>query len=56
MLFSAVPGLLTLKTQLIKGVQANHIAHAQLFVGRPGTANLPLAIAYANYLNCENRG
>jgi DNA polymerase-3 subunit delta' len=56
MLFSAVPGLKALKKQLIKGVQANHIAHAQLFLGRPGTANLPLALAYANYLNCENRG
>lgn len=56
MLFSDVPGLSALKKQLIKGVQGNHIAHAQLFLGRAGTANLPLALAYANYLNCENRG
>lgn len=56
MLFADIPGLHDLKGQLIKGVKQNHIAHAQLFLGRPGTANLPMALAYANYLNCENRG
>ncbi len=56
MIFAEIPGLSSLKKQLIKGVQNNHIAHAQLFLGNAGTANLPMAIAYATYLNCENRG
>jgi len=56
MLFADVPGLNDLKQQLIKGVQQNHIAHAQLFLAKTGSANLPMALAYANYLNCENRG
>ena len=56
MLFADIPGLHELKQQLIKGVERGHIAHAQLFLGREGAANLPLALAYANYLNCQNRG
>ena len=31
------------------------MAHAQLFAGRPGTAVLPMALAYASYLMCENK-
>ncbi|GAA5020834.1 DNA polymerase III subunit delta [Marivirga lumbricoides] len=56
MTFAEIPGLDDLKKQLIKGVKNNHIAHAQLFLGNSGSANLPMAIAYATYLNCENRG
>lgn len=56
MLFADIPGLYDLKKQLIKGVKQNHIAHAQLFLGKAGTANLPMALAYANYLNCQNKG
>ena len=56
MLFSAIPGHKDLKKQLIQGVKSNHIAHAQLFLANPGAANLPLALAYATYINCENQG
>lgn len=56
MLFAEIPGHKDLKKQLIKGVQSNHIAHAQLFLANPGAANLPLALAYATYINCENQG
>jgi DNA polymerase-3 subunit delta' len=31
------------------------VSHAQLFCGEAGAGTLPLAIAYAQYLNCENR-
>ena len=31
------------------------MAHAQLFMGGEGGANLALALAYATYLNCENK-
>jgi len=53
MLFKDIPGLEETKAQLIKAVKNNHIAHAQLFLSKNGGANLPLALAYANYVNCE---
>ena len=40
---------------LLKSVQQNHVAHAQLFLRQEGSANLALALAYATYINCENR-
>jgi DNA polymerase III subunit delta' len=55
MLFKDIPGLETLKSTLIHSVEANHVAHAQLFHGGVGSANLALAWAYATYINCENR-
>ena len=32
------------------------VAHALLFQGKPGALSLPLALSYAAYLHCENRG
>ena len=55
MRFSDIPGLAQIKTLLIDAAKSNHIAHAQLFVGAAGALNLPLALAYATYLHCENR-
>lgn len=31
------------------------VAHALLFQGKPGALSLPLALAYAGYLHCQNR-
>src|SRR5687768_8160108 len=56
MKFSAIPGLTETKKLLTDSVQSNHIAHAQLFVGAEGALNLPLALAYATYLHCQNKG
>jgi DNA polymerase III subunit delta' len=56
MQFSAIEGLDEIKAHLIRGVKTGHVAHAQLFLSREGAANLPMAIAYATYLNCENPG
>jgi DNA polymerase-3 subunit delta' len=56
MKFSEIPGLSETKKLLIDSVQGNHIAHAQLFVGAEGALNLPLALAYATYLHCQNKG
>lgn len=53
MLFKDIPGLEETKKQLIQAVKNNHIAHAQLFLCKNGGANLPLALAYTTYLNCE---
>ncbi|WP_462253435.1 DNA polymerase III subunit [Ekhidna sp.] len=55
MQFSTIPGLYELKKQLISAYQRGKVAHAQLFAGRPGTAVLPMALAYASYLMCENK-
>lgn len=43
-----------LQKQLIRGVQEKRVAHAQLFLGSEGSGNLPLALAYAQYLCCTN--
>lgn len=54
MQFSQIVGLEDLKEHLIASVKNNHVAHAQMFLGKEGTANLALAQAYATYVNCEN--
>lgn len=55
MQFSEIIGHEETKRTLIRAVQTNHLAHAQLFDGPPGSANLALALAFATYVNCENR-
>jgi DNA polymerase III subunit delta' len=55
MQFSEIPGLLEVKAALINSVKNNHVAHAQLFAGVEGAAALPLALAYATYINCLER-
>ena len=54
MRFQDIPGLASTKNQLIEAVKGNHVAHAQLFVGGEGSANLAMALAFSTYLNCEN--
>jgi len=54
--FSDIPGLPDIKSTLIDSVRNQHIAHAQLFLGKPGALNLPLALAYATYIHCQNKG
>ncbi|RLD20446.1 MAG: DNA polymerase III subunit delta [Bacteroidetes bacterium] len=54
MRFSDIHGLELTKKQLITSVQRNQVAHAQLFSGVEGSALLPMALAYATYLNCTN--
>ncbi|GAB4126297.1 MAG: hypothetical protein OHK0045_18870 [Raineya sp.] len=55
MYFRDIFGLEEIKRTLIQAVQNNHVAHAQLFVGAEGSANLALALAYARYIHCENK-
>ncbi len=56
MKFEEIPALTEVKKLLTDAVKTNHSAHAQLFVGAEGALNLPLALAYATYLHCENKG
>ena len=55
MTFADIPNQLAVKQLLRQSVQRNHVAHAQLFRGNEGGAALALALAYAQYLNCEGR-
>ena len=55
MLFKDVIVEQPLKDQLISLVKETRISHAQLFLSPPGTHAFALAIAYAQFLCCENR-
>ena len=54
MRFVDIPGLNAEKEVLINAVKNNHVAHAQLFYGLSGGGSLPMALAYATYLNCQD--
>jgi len=55
MLFSQVIGHKELKGQLISQVNSGRIAHAQMFLGKEGSGNFQLALAFAQYVNCINK-
>jgi len=55
MIFAEIPNQSAVKQLLRQSVQRQHVAHAQLFRGQEGSAALALALAYAQYLNCEAR-
>ena len=55
MQFSQIIGLSHVKQSLIQSVTGSHVAHAQMFLGTAGSANMAMALAYASYINCENR-
>jgi len=56
MLFRNVVGQKELKADLIREINSDKISHAQLFSGKLGYGGLPLALAFAQYLFCENKG
>jgi DNA polymerase-3 subunit delta' len=56
MYFRDIIGLHDVKQHLIDSVQRGFIPHARIFHGPEGVGKLPLAIAYARYLNCAARG
>lgn len=55
MLFSEILGQDHIKNHLTHGVKNGRIPHAQLFVGPEGCGTLPMALAYAQYLLCNNK-
>lgn len=55
MRFADIIGQDGIKRHLIGTVKENRISHAQMFLGREGYGTLPLAIAYAQYINCQHR-
>ena len=54
--FRDVIGHENLKASLIRSVNSGNIAHAQLFSGIEGVGKFAIAIAYARYIHCTNRG
>lgn len=55
MQFSDIVGHHELKLSLIEQVKHNRVSHAQLFLGKEGGGNFQLALAFAQYVNCENK-
>lgn len=55
MQFKEIPGNNLVKEQLISAVKNNRISHAQIFTGDSGSAKLALTLAYATYINCDNK-
>ena len=53
--FSQIPGQQNIISNLIQTVKNDRVSHAQIFAGTEGGANLALALAYAKYINCEDR-
>ncbi|SHJ58206.1 DNA polymerase-3 subunit delta' [Maribacter aquivivus] len=54
MLFNEILGLSHIKKHLASSADAGRIPHAQLFVGPEGCGLLPMALAYAQYIICQN--
>ncbi|MDF2431004.1 MAG: polymerase subunit delta [Mucilaginibacter sp.] len=55
MQFKQIVGQDAIKQRLITSVKENRVSHAQLFLGPAGAGSLPLAVAYAQYLSCEDK-
>jgi DNA polymerase-3 subunit delta' len=55
MQFKHISGQTAIKQRLINTVNDNRVSHAQLFLGPEGSGSLALAIAYAQYLSCEDK-
>jgi DNA polymerase III subunit delta' len=54
MLFRKIVGQQHIKNHLITSADRGRIPHAQLFIGSEGTGVLLIAIAYAQYILCNN--
>ncbi len=54
MLFSEILGQEYIKSHLTQSANSGRIPHAQLFVGPEGSGTLAAAIAYAQYVLCNN--
>jgi DNA polymerase-3 subunit delta' len=55
MRFEEIAGHENLKESIVNSIQGGRISHAQLFHGPEGNGAILMAIAYAQYLSCENK-
>jgi DNA polymerase-3 subunit delta' len=56
MQFKDVVGQQELKDKLVSTVREGRISHAQLIEGAAGYGGLPVALAYAQFISCKNKG
>ena len=56
MQFSQVIGQDHVRDSLTEMVRQNRLSHALLFLGHEGAGALPMALAFAQYVVCENKG
>jgi DNA polymerase-3 subunit delta' len=56
MLFKDVVGHESLKKSFIQEINGDRVSHAQLFLGKTGFGSFSLAMAFVQYLLCENKG
>ncbi len=54
-MFSDVVGHKDLKKQLITNTLQGRISHTQLFLGAEGSGTLPLALAFARFVQCRDK-
>ncbi len=55
MQFKEIIGQDAVKQHLLQTVTENRVSHAQLFLSPQGSGALPLAVAYAQYINCTEK-
>ena len=55
MLFKEIIGQQAVKERLVRSHKEGRISHAQLFLGPQGSGNLPMALAYAQFISCTNK-
>ena len=55
MQFKDVVGQGELKSHLIREILTDKVSHAQLFLGKSGYGTLPLALAFVQFLFCEDK-
>lgn len=54
MQFREIPGQHEIKARLIQSVKANRVSHALLLSGTAGSGHYALALAFAQYLQCQS--
>ncbi|MRT92461.1 DNA polymerase III subunit delta' [Ancylomarina sp. 16SWW S1-10-2] len=55
MQFKDIIGQEDTKSRFIQSVNADRVSHAQLIVGEKGVGKLAMAIAFAQYISCQNK-
>lgn len=54
MFYRDIIGQDKIKARLIRSAKEGRVAHAQMFYGKAGVGCLPMALAYSQYLCCQN--
>lgn len=55
MQFKDIGGQFVIANKLTEIIDSGRVSHAQRFIGETSSGTLALALAYVQYLNCENR-